>query len=98
MIISSFYERERETLELAKTILVCTDVMVIGDRIPKRQGSVGKTVSMPLDRVVEVERFAESTERPFSQAASYLIKMGLLYVLKVKPESDALLMSSEVKK
>ena len=51
---------------------------------------------MPLDRVVEVERYAERMERPFSQAASYLIKMGLLYVLKVKPESDALLIGKEL--
>lgn len=44
-----------------------------------------KTVSLPLERVVEIERFAERTERKFSQAASYLMKMGLVYVLNVLP-------------
>ena len=48
-------------------------------------GTVQRTVSLPLERVVAVERYCEKTDRRFSGAVSYLIKMGLVYVENVLP-------------
>jgi hypothetical protein len=45
-------------------------------------------MSVPISRVVEVEKFATRTERSFSAAASYLIKMGLVYVNDVLPDQE----------
>lgn len=55
----------------------------------REEGTVTKTVSLPISRVVEIEKFAERSERTFSGAASYLLKMGLVYVNQVLPDQEA---------
>lgn len=56
--------------------------------MPTTTGSVQRTVSLPLDRVVAVERFCEKTDYKFSQAVSYLVRMGLVYVQEVLPSQQ----------
>ena len=54
----------------------------------REEGTVSKTVSLPISRVVEIEKFGSRTERSFSSSCSYLLKMGLLYVMDVLPDQE----------
>jgi len=54
----------------------------------REEGTVSKTVSLPISRVVEIEKFATRTERSFSSGCSYLLKMGLVYVNDVLPDQE----------
>jgi hypothetical protein len=65
--------------------------MVVMVKTTREEGTVSKTVSLPISRVVEIEKFATRTERSFSSGASYLCKMGLLYVNDVLPDQEKFL-------
>lgn len=54
----------------------------------REEGTVSKTVSLPISRVVEIEKFSTRTERSFSSGCSYLLKMGLVYVNDVLPDQE----------
>lgn len=70
-------EREREQME--KLYYNRYTVLTIGDKVPKKDFTVNKSVSLPLGLAQVIVERAEEYNRSFSEELTSLVRLGLKF-------------------